>query len=110
MSTTKAVSSTNAGATPKATRKQKGAASNSNCSSSIRCFKCQGLGHIASECPNCKIISLVEEVDEEALDENWQSEDEEPKFDEEITYADQGESLVIWRSLNTTYVAEDNWL
>ncbi|KAK0578226.1 hypothetical protein LWI29_007013 [Acer saccharum] len=76
MSTTKAVSSTNVGVTPLATRKQERAASSSNRSSSIRCFKCQGLGHIASECPNRKIISLVEEVDEEALDENWQSEDE----------------------------------
>ncbi|KAI9153736.1 hypothetical protein LWI28_015801 [Acer negundo] len=65
---------------------------------------------IAKECPNRKIISLVKEVDKEALDENWQSEDEGPKFDEEITYGDQGESLVIRRSLNTTYAAADNWL
>ncbi|KAK0580214.1 hypothetical protein LWI29_038137 [Acer saccharum] len=96
VSTTKADSSTNVGATPKTTREQEGAASSSNRSSLIRCFKCQGLGHIVLEYPNRKIISLVEEVDKEAVDENWQSEDEGPKFDEEITYGDQGESLAIW--------------
>jgi len=28
--------------------------------SNHRCFKCQGLGHIASECPNRKVIALAE--------------------------------------------------
>lgn len=31
---------------------------------SVKCFKCSGLGHIASECLNQKIISLVEELNE----------------------------------------------
>ncbi|BFG40560.1 hypothetical protein CerSpe_268340 [Prunus speciosa] len=30
----------------------------------IKCFKCSGIGHIASECPNRKIVSLVEELGE----------------------------------------------
>jgi len=25
-----------------------------------RCFRCQGLGHIASECPNKRLVTLVE--------------------------------------------------
>ena len=25
------------------------------------CFKCQGLGHITSECPNRKVVDLVNE-------------------------------------------------
>ena len=30
-------------------------------SKSNMCFKCQGLGHIDSECPNQKVIALIEE-------------------------------------------------
>ena len=32
-------------------------------STSKRCYKCQGLGHIASKCPNIKVISLIEEYE-----------------------------------------------
>ena len=32
------------------------------------CFKCQGLEHIDFECPNQKVISLIEE--DEAKDED----------------------------------------
>lgn len=73
-----------------------------------RCFKCQVMGHIASDCPNQRIISLVEEEDgvTEVLDN--------PTFDEEIieeeaVYADEGESLVVQRNLSSTHI-EDNWL
>ncbi|KAK0597158.1 hypothetical protein LWI29_022317 [Acer saccharum] len=89
VSTTKAISSTNIGATPKATRKQEGAASSSNHSSSIRCFKCQGIGHIASDCPNRKIVSLVEETIDDMIEEDELIKDDGPQFDEEITYGDQ---------------------
>ena len=35
-----------------------------------KCFKCQGYGHIASECPNRKVITIVEnEVVEEEEEE-----------------------------------------
>jgi len=59
--------------------------------SSRKCFKCHGFGHIASDCPNRKIISLVEEE----LEGNAEEEQVEEESEEELTYADQGESLVM---------------
>ena len=46
-------------------------AAGSSISSGQHCFKCQELGHIASECPNRKVIAFVEdkEVEEETCDE-----------------------------------------
>ena len=47
------------------------------------CFKCQGLGHIESECPNQKVISLIEEDEakeediEQVIESNHVQEDEE---------------------------------
>lgn len=38
-----------------------------NRSSTFRCFKCQGIGHIVSERPNRKIVSLMEEADEDLI-------------------------------------------
>jgi len=73
--------------------------------SSRKCFKCHGFGHIASDCPNRKIISLVEEE----LEDNAEEEQVEKESEEELTYTDQGESLVIRRLLRSTY-AEDDWL
>ncbi|KAL3537249.1 hypothetical protein ACH5RR_000615 [Cinchona calisaya] len=56
-----------------------------------KCFKCQGFGHIASDCPNRKIVSLMEE---DILEET----EEEPIYDEgheeDIIYEDHGEALV----------------
>lgn len=48
------------------------------------CFKCQGFKHVASDCPNQKIISLVEEVKEEPIIEEVEDEleifnEDEPK-------------------------------
>ena len=48
-----------------------------------RCFKCQGLGHIDSECPNQKVIVLIEEDEakeedvEQVIESNHVQEDEE---------------------------------
>uniref|UniRef100_A0A2N9IPN9 CCHC-type domain-containing protein n=1 Tax=Fagus sylvatica TaxID=28930 RepID=A0A2N9IPN9_FAGSY len=89
------------------------ATSSSNCpitsNTSRRCFKCQGFGHIASYCPNCKMVSLVEEDMEMEDEDDFSSEtNEHVVVEEEITYADQGEALVVQKSLKVTYV-EDEW-
>ncbi|KAK0594953.1 hypothetical protein LWI29_002093 [Acer saccharum] len=81
---------------PKSTSKDDGAVANkpqpsSSNASSRRCFKCQGFGHIASECPNRRIVSLVEEENEEEMEEDSKADyynDQEEG--EEVTYADHG--------------------
>jgi len=61
------------------------------------CFKCQGLVHIASDCTNRKVISLVEwetmkeEEKEEKEEETVEEEEESPE--EKVTRADEGEVL-----------------
>jgi len=67
-----------------------------------RCFKCQGLGHIASECPNRRIISLAE------WEANKEEEEEEDRVlclmeedqEEVVEEADDGELLVLRRALS----------
>ena len=49
---------------------------NPNPMSNRRCFKCQGLGHIASECPNRKVITLAEWT---AVKEDFEEEEREPE-------------------------------
>ena len=50
---------------------------------SRRCYKCQGLAHIATDCPNQKVITLVEwdavkdELAEEEKEEDVESQEEE---------------------------------
>ena len=75
-----------------------------------RCFKCQGFGHIASDCPNRKMVTLVEEdMEMEDEDDFLLETNEHVAVEEEITYADRGEALVVQRSLKVTYM-EDEWL
>ena len=83
---------------------------NSSTPSGRKCFKCHGFGHIASDCPNRRIVTLVEDHSDGGEDET----DDEPKYDddeEEITYADHGLSIVLQRSLQVSYVADDeSWV
>lgn len=74
----------------------------------LRCFRCQGLGHYASECPNKKVISLVE------FEELLQQEESEPimealEEDEESIEAspDEGELLVVRKALSALPVPEE---
>ncbi|XP_050368930.1 uncharacterized protein LOC126787035 [Argentina anserina] len=79
----------------------------------VKCFKCSRLGHIASECPNRRIVSLVEELGESSdrIDGPPVYDDYREEADEEITWSDHGDSLVIRRVMNTVKVEENpNWL
>jgi len=62
-----------------------------------RCFKCQGLGNIASDCPNRKVISLAkwetikEDDEDEGKEESVEKEEESPE--EEVSGADEARCL-----------------
>ncbi|PWA61387.1 hypothetical protein CTI12_AA373220 [Artemisia annua] len=63
-----------------------------------RCFRCQGLGHIASECPNKKLVTLAEYEEGDnsyAVDPSLGSVVIADSFVEEIVGPDEGTCLVI---------------
>nr|GEV17079.1 putative RNA-directed DNA polymerase [Tanacetum cinerariifolium] len=69
------------------------------------CYKCQGLGHYANDCPNRQIVTLVEEDLRPVFDE-YDNEYEKRMSDaEEITYADSGEVLVVRRSMSAVVIS-----
>lgn len=74
------------------------------------------LGHIAYQCPNRKLIALVEKgcLIDEIVDENDKYEVEyEPTHEEEVVYihVDQGQSLIVQRNLKVSpSPLEDNCL
>nr|XP_025608056.1 uncharacterized protein LOC112701524 [Arachis hypogaea] len=66
----------------------------------------KGFGHIAADCPNRRVITLVEEeVNAEPIQE--QEEEGEVDYAIEEVPPDCGEALVICRNLNTARVIED---
>ncbi|MCH86529.1 gag-pol poly protein [Trifolium medium] len=82
----------------------------------VQCFKCQGFGHISSDCPTRRTITIIkgeayedsEEEKEEARD-YCEKEELEPVYDEELVVADHDESLMIRQSLHAS-AKEANWL
>ena len=80
-----------------------------------RCLKCQGFGHLATDCPNSKVITL-EEWEAEREEENEEKKKmqlvEEPKEElEEIEEkANEGELLVLKRNLSSQKGVEDRLL
>ncbi|XP_021995301.2 uncharacterized protein LOC110892449 [Helianthus annuus] len=76
-----------------------------------RCFRCQGLGHIASECSNKRIITLADF--EQASGFNFcRDSPEDPLItadvDGEEVGPDEGDCLVVRRALSSTPGREEN--
>ena len=59
-----------------------------------KCFKCQGFGHLASECPNRRYVTLAEwkATEEVQVDEEVAHHDEE-ELEEIMVEADEGDML-----------------
>ncbi|PKI41852.1 hypothetical protein CRG98_037757, partial [Punica granatum] len=102
-------SSTGKASSSKATPAQGGTSRNTSSTISKQCFKCRGFGHIASECLNRKIISLVEEANDEPVYDTYDDEENEVE-QEEVTNGDQGKALVVQRILKSAHVKDDKWL
>ncbi|KAF7824020.1 uncharacterized protein G2W53_022164 [Senna tora] len=75
----------------------------------IRCFKCQGRGHISSDCPNRKtmlvrgdeIVSKSEhDNDSDSSHRSMPSLEDCSDIDDNVVFAEWGESLVTRRALN----------
>ncbi|XP_040955925.1 uncharacterized protein, partial [Gossypium hirsutum] len=77
-----------------------------NCTRDIRCFKCQGRGHIASQCPNRRIMVIRVDGEVESKEEDG-NEPEMPSDDEDLELPVEGEILVVKRSLSIQSVETD---
>jgi len=76
----------------------------------IKCFKCLGKGHIASQCPNRRVMLTRDNGEVEFESDKSESEEMPPLVDcsdEKIAYPVEGEVLVIMRALNMQ-IKEDN--
>ncbi|KAL2253005.1 UNVERIFIED_CONTAM: Transposon Tf2-12 polyprotein, partial [Sesamum indicum] len=71
---------------------------NSSRNRDIKCFKCQGKGHIASECPNRRTM-IFNNHGELETEEEITDKEESSKEDGDGEYAEEGELLVTRRPL-----------
>ncbi|KAL2252883.1 UNVERIFIED_CONTAM: hypothetical protein Sindi_0083000 [Sesamum indicum] len=72
---------------------------NSSRNHDIKCFKCQGKGHIASECPNRRTM-IFNNHGELETEEEITDKEESSKEDGDGEYAEEGELLVTRRTLS----------
>ncbi|KAL0375512.1 UNVERIFIED_CONTAM: Transposon Ty3-G Gag-Pol polyprotein [Sesamum radiatum] len=73
----------------------------------IRCYKCQGRGHIASECPNRRTMIFNNHGELETEGESTDKE-ESSQEDGDGEYAEEGEALVTRRALSAQMLEKDN--
>ncbi|XP_050259875.1 uncharacterized protein LOC126704939 [Quercus robur] len=75
----------------------------------IKCFRCLGVGHIASECPNKR--TMITRVDREVETESEEDDDQMPSLedtcDDNVEYPVEGESLVARRALSAQVKEDD---
>uniref|UniRef100_A0A2N9H063 RNA-directed DNA polymerase n=1 Tax=Fagus sylvatica TaxID=28930 RepID=A0A2N9H063_FAGSY len=76
----------------------------------IKCFKCLGSGHIASQCPNRQVMIMRDNG--EVMTESKDDSDGMPELvdasdDDGVVYPVTGESLVARRALNTHIKVDD---
>ena len=76
----------------------------------IKCFKCLGNGHIASQCPNQRAMIITDHGDIETDDESEEEDapQEQDSSDDGIEEPMKGELLVARRTLNTQMKDEDD--
>ncbi|KAL0462366.1 UNVERIFIED_CONTAM: Transposon Ty3-G Gag-Pol polyprotein [Sesamum latifolium] len=72
-----------------------------------RCFKCQGRGHIASECPNRRTMIFNNHGELETEGESTDKE-ESSQEDGDGEYAEEGEALVTRRALSAQMLEKNN--
>ena len=75
-----------------------------------RCFKCQGVGHLQADCPNRRAIMYIGDqlIEIDSVKEEHEDKLEDDDDVEEIL-PDEGELLVIQRSLHVDLKKEEPW-
>ncbi|KAL3645775.1 hypothetical protein CASFOL_010955 [Castilleja foliolosa] len=76
----------------------------------VRCFKCQGYGHVQADCPNRHIVTFVGEDKVPVFDEFSDDDELKSECEGELVHADQGAALIVRRVLNIAPTSNEQWL